>query len=229
VKRRAASPSVLRDALASIRIVAPSLAAFVAGLGLLQIAPMVSAATNPPPPIIKPLPMLTEPIAYPDQYTVTKTMKFAGPIKFGDWAWNEIKAPLTGPVLVTVDIATETLSVFRGGHQIGMTRMIYGDDDKPTPIGVFPITQKSEKHRSNIFVDAPMPYMLRMTGDGISVHGADKVQPIYATNGCIGIPNGFAKRLFGVVQLGDRIVVTKANSLKPGDVVATAPTYGPKA
>jgi L,D-transpeptidase catalytic domain len=220
---------MLRDALASMRIVAPSLGAFMAGFGLLQMSPMVSAAINPPPPVIKPLPMLTVPVAYPDKYTVEKTMKFAGPIKFGDWAWNETKAPLTGPVMVTVDIASETLSVYRGGHQIGMTRMIYGDDDKPTPIGVFPITQKSEKHRSNIFVNAPMPYMLRMTGDGISVHGADKVQPIYATNGCIGIPNGFAKRLFGVVELGDRIVVTKAKTLKPGDVVATAPTYRPKA
>jgi lipoprotein-anchoring transpeptidase ErfK/SrfK len=205
-----------------MRIVAPALAAFGVALSMLQIGPAVQAATNPPPPVIKPLPMLAKPGTYPDKYAVTKTMKFAASIKFGDWAWNETKAPLTGPVLVTVDIKSETLSVFRGGHQIGMTRMIYGDDDKPTPIGVFPITQKSEKHRSNIFVDAPMPYMLRMTGDGISVHGADKVQPIYATNGCIGIPNGFAKRLFGVVTLGDRIVVTKAKDLRVGDIVATA-------
>jgi lipoprotein-anchoring transpeptidase ErfK/SrfK len=161
--------------------------------------------------------------AYPAKYAVARTMKFAAPIKFGDWAWNETKAPLTGPVLVTVDIKSQTLSVFRDGHQIGMTRMIYGDDDKPTPLGVFPIMQKDEKHRSSIFVNAPMPYMLRMTGDGISVHGADKVEPIYATNGCIGIPNGFAKRLFGVVAPGDRIVVTKATDLKPGDVVGTAP------
>jgi lipoprotein-anchoring transpeptidase ErfK/SrfK len=223
MKRRAAHRSTLSDAMSSMQIVAPSLAAFVAGVTLLQIAPMVQAATNPPPPIIKPLPMLAAPGAYPARYTITKTMKFAAPVKFGDWAWNETKAPLTGPVLVTVDIASETLSVFRGGQQIGMTRMIYGDDDKQTPIGVFPITQKSEKHRSNIFTNAPMPYMLRMTGDGISVHGADKVKPIYATNGCIGIPNGFAKRLFGVVSLGDRIVVTKANDLKSGDVVSTAP------
>ena len=71
------------------------------------------------------------------------------------------------------------------------------------------------------FVNAPMPYMLRMTGDGISVHGADKVQPIYATNGCIGIPNGFAKRLFGVVSLGDRIVVTKSKDVRVGDVIPT--------
>jgi lipoprotein-anchoring transpeptidase ErfK/SrfK len=223
MKRRRAPRSTLRDAFGALGIVAPSLAAIAAALGMLQIAPMVQAATNPPPPAIKPLPLLAKPGAYPDKYAVTKTMKFAAPIKFGDWAWNETKAPLSGPVLVTVDIASQTLSVFRDGHQIGMTRMIYGDDDKPTPIGVFPILEKDEKHRSSIFVNAPMPYMLRMTGDGISVHGADKVEPIYATNGCIGIPNGFAKRLFGVVAPGDRIVVTRAKELRAGDVVTTAP------
>jgi lipoprotein-anchoring transpeptidase ErfK/SrfK len=211
---------MLEDALAGIHIITPSVAALFAGLGLLQITPMVSAATNPPLPRIMPMP--ANAAAYPEKYMITRTMKFSAPITFGDWAWNETNAPLTGPVLVTVDIASETLSVFRGGHQIGMTRMIYGDDDKPTPIGVFPITQKSEKHRSNIFVDAPMPYMLRMTGDGISVHGADKVNPIYATNGCIGIPNGFARRLFAVVSLGDRIVVTKAKNVRSGDMIPTA-------
>ncbi len=201
--------------------IAPALAAFALALGMIQIAPMVQAATNPPPPVIRPLPMLARPDAYPDKYAVTRTMKYAAPIKFGDWAWNETGAPLTGPVLITVDIKSETLAVFRGGHQIGATRIIYGDDDKPTPIGIFPITQKNANHRSNIFVNAPMPYMLRMTNDGISIHGADHVQPMYATNGCIGIPNGFAKRLFEVVALGDRIVVTKAKVQRAGDIIPT--------
>ena len=216
--RHAKSP--LKAVLSPLLTVAPAIAAFVMALAMLQIAPMVQAATNPPPLIIKPLPVLAT--AYPANYAVTKTMKFAAPIKFGDWAWNETNAPLSGPVLVTVDIKSETLSVFRGGHQIGMTRMIYGDDDKPTPTGVFPIIEKNEKHRSSIFVNAPMPYMLRMTGDGISVHGAEKVEPIYATNGCIGIPNGFARRLFGVVAVGDRIVVTKAKDVRAGDVIPIA-------
>jgi lipoprotein-anchoring transpeptidase ErfK/SrfK len=205
--------------LVPLLTVAPAVAALAVALGLLQIAPMVQAATNPPPPVIKPLPVHAT--AYPSKYSVTKTMKFAAPIRFGDWAWNETNAPLSGPVIVTVDIKSQTLSVFRDGHQIGMTRIIYGDDEKPTPTGVFPILEKDEKHRSSIFVNAPMPYMLRMTGDGISVHGADKVELIYATNGCIGIPNGFAKRLFGVVVPGDRIVVTKARDLRVGDVIPT--------
>ena len=205
--------------LSPLLTVAPALAAFVMALGLLQVTPGVQAANNAPPPVIKPLPILSA--TYPEKYTVTRTMKVAAPIKFGDWAWNETRAPLTGPVLVTVDIASQSLAVFRNGHQIGATRIIYGDDDAPTPIGVFPITQKKEKHSSNIYVDAPMPYMLRMTSDGISIHGSDMIEPIFATNGCIGIPNGFAKRLFDVVALGDRIVVTRATDLRAGDVIPT--------
>lgn len=222
MKWPATRPHLLHDAIFAVRIVLPSVAALLAGLGLAQFAPTVSAAANPARPIVKPHPMLAATAPYPERYTITKTMKFASPIQFGDWVWDETNAPLGGPVLITVDLKAETLSVFRSGHQIGMTRMIYGDDDKPTPTGIFPITQKSEKHRSNIFVDAPMPYMLRMTNDGISVHGADKVMPIYATNGCIGVPTEFAKRLFEVASLGDRIVVTKAKELRSGAVVPTA-------
>jgi hypothetical protein len=54
------------------------------------------------------------------------------------------------------------------------------------------------------------------------------VKPIYATNGCVGIPNTFAKKLFGVVELGDRIVVTKARDLKVGDIVATVAPEKPR-
>ncbi len=208
--------------LAPLLTVAPALVALMTALGLAQFAPIVRAATRPPPaPVPKPLATLMKPALYPADYPVARTMRFARPIAFGDWAWNETRGPLTGAVLVTVDIESQTMSVFRGGYQIGATRIIYGDDDKPTPTGVFPILEKDEKHRSNLFVNAPMPYMLRMTGDGISIHGAEKVEPIYATNGCIGIPNGFARRLFEVVVPGDRIVVTKAAQTRAGVVIRT--------
>ena len=46
--RHAKSP--LKAVLSPLLTVAPAIAAFVMALGLLQIAPMVQAATNPPPP-----------------------------------------------------------------------------------------------------------------------------------------------------------------------------------
>ena len=204
--------------LSPLLTVAPALAAFVMALGLLQVTPGVQAANNAPTPVIKPLPILAA--AYPEKYIVTRTMKVAAPIKFGDWAWNETSAPLTGPVLVTVDTESQLLAVFRDGYEIGATAVLTGIGDKPAPLGVYPITQKNKDHVSNLY-DAPMPYMLRMTSDGISIHGSDMVEPIYATNGCIGIPTGFAKRLFEIVALGDRIVVTRAIDLRAGDVIPT--------
>ena len=36
---------------------------------------------------------------------------------------------------------------------------------------MFPITEKDADHVSNIY-DAPMPYMLRLTADGITIHGS---------------------------------------------------------
>ena len=208
-------------ALSPLLSVAPATAALFAALVLSQLAPLVRAEPTPPRHMHNgSLPLLaTGP--YPARYAVERTLTIKAPIAFGDWVWDETRAPIAGPLLITVDIATETLAVFRSGRQIGATRIIYGDDDKPTPTGVFPITQKDERHRSTIFADAPMPYMLRLTGDGISIHGAEKVRHIYATNGCVGIPNDFARRLFGVAALGDRVVISKSRQTRVGDQIST--------
>jgi lipoprotein-anchoring transpeptidase ErfK/SrfK len=118
-------------------------------------------------------------------------------------------------VVITVDLTAQTLSVFRGGYEIGATAILYGDDAKPTPLGVYPITQKKKDHISNLY-NAPMPYMQRLTNDGISIHGS-KVEWGYATHGCIGVPLRFAELLFGVTRLGDRVIVTDGKRLGMGE------------
>jgi hypothetical protein len=59
--------------------------------------------------------------------------------------------------------------VFRSGHEIATAVILYGADEKPTPTGEFKILQRLKDHRSSL-CDAPMPYTLRLTGDGISIH-----------------------------------------------------------
>ncbi|HEU0045932.1 L,D-transpeptidase family protein [Sphingomonas sp.] len=140
-----------------------------------------------------------------------------GPIKFGAHHWDEAGAPSTGQVVITVDLAAQVLSVFRDGYEIGAAAILYGDDEKPTPLGRFPITQKDADHVSNLY-GAPMPYMLRMTNDGISVHGTS-VEWGYATHGCIGVPVPFAKKLFGAVKLGDVVIVTRGKALALGQPI----------
>jgi len=124
----------------------------------------------------------------------------------GEFVWNDEEAPKTGETVIVVNIRARVLSVFRAGHEIGRSSLIYGADEKPTPHGVFPILQKDRDHVSNLY-DAPMPHMLRLTNDGVAIHGSPELSDDYATHGCIGLPREFAALLFDVMKVGDRVVV----------------------
>ncbi|MFM9935854.1 MAG: L,D-transpeptidase family protein [Novosphingobium sp.] len=179
-------------------------------------AAAVTAQTPAPAPVESP-------------FVVKSILKIDEPIKFGQFFWDESAAAgpaSSGPIVVTVDLEARTLSVFRDGHEIGATAILKGYGSKPTPTGVFPITQKDADHVSNIY-DAPMPWMLRLTGDGITIHGS-KVERGYATNGCIGVPDQFAKRLFGVASLGDKVIITDGKRLDVGQPILQPEDHAPK-
>lgn len=125
-------------------------------------------------------------------------------LHFGESVWDDAGVP-PGPVWIRVDLALQTLSVFRSGHEIGTAVILYGADGKPTPPGVYPILGKAVRHRSNLY-DADMPYMLRLTGDGIAIHASD-VRASAATHGCIGVPLAFARQLFAQVRRGDPVAI----------------------
>jgi len=95
--------------------------------------------------------------------------------------------------------------VFRAGHEIGTAVIVYGGDNKRTPAGRLHILGKARDHRSSLY-DAAMPYTLRLTDDGVSIHGSS-VRWGAATHGCIGVPLPFAERLFNAAQVGDEVVV----------------------
>ena len=147
----------------------------------------------------------------PHALRVKSVLPIRTPFRHGDYMWDEARAPARGQVIVTVDLKAQTLSVFRGGHEIGAAVILYGADDKPSPLGAFPITQKDADHVSSLY-DAPMPYMLRLTNDGVAIHGSD-VRWGYATHGCIGVPTPFARKLFGVTKLGDLVIITNGKML----------------
>ena len=126
------------------------------------------------------------------------------PLRYGDYVWNGDNVP-PGRTWIRVDLDRQTLSVFRGGNEIGTTVILYGTDGKPTPTGIFPILQKARQHRSTLY-DAEMPYMLRLTGDGVAIH-ASNVRKGAATHGCIGVPTAFARLLFAEVRSGDLVAV----------------------
>lgn len=151
-------------------------------------------------------------------YAIKSVLTIDGPLGHGNYYWDESNAPATGPLLITVDLAAQTLSVFRGGHEIGVAVIMYGTPEKPTPLGAFPITQKDADHVSNLY-NAPMPYMMRLTNDGVAIHGSD-VEWGYGTRGCIGVPTPFAKLLFDQVKLGDITIITDGQRINVGDSVS---------
>lgn len=142
-------------------------------------------------------------------YEIRSVIDTGGPLKFGSYFWDETGVP-PGRLLITVDLTAQVISVFRDGYEIGTAAIIYGADDKPTPLGVFPITQKKVHHVSNLY-GAPMPYMMRLTDDGVAIHGAPVAFDV-ATHGCIGVPTEFAKLLYSVARLGDRVIITNVGA-----------------
>lgn len=180
------------------------------GNGSAEAAPMVAAAPKATVPAL-----VAKPVDGP--FVVKSILPINEPIKFGKFYWDETRAPAAGPLVVTVDLTARVISVFRDGHEIGAAAILKGYGDKPTPTGVFPITQKDADHVSNIY-DAPMPHMMRLTNDGVSIHGS-KVEKGYATNGCIGVPDDFAANLFKLAKLGDKVIITDGKKMTVGDPI----------
>ena len=127
------------------------------------------------------------------------------PMEYGEFRWNDRGVP-AGPIWIRIDLKSQLLSVFRAGHEIGTAVILYGTDGLPTPSGKFPILAKWKDHRSATYDNAPMPYTLRLTKDGVAIHGSN-VRWGFATHGCIGIPTDFAAKVFGVVHVGDPVLI----------------------
>lgn len=150
-----------------------------------------------------------------ERFVIKRVLPIKGPIKYGEWHWDEAGVP-AGPIVVTVDLDARVLSVFRGGHEIGATAVLLGTQEKPTPLGVFPIIWKKADHYSSIYDNAPMPFTQRLTNDGIAIHGT-LVEKGYASHGCVGVPDDFAKKLFATTKLGDMVYITRGKMLEQGD------------
>lgn len=127
-------------------------------------------------------------------------------LKQGEYLWSPEMSP-DGPVLVLVSLATQRAIAYRNGIPIGVSTVSTGKEGYQTPTGVFTILQKHVVHKSNLYSDAPMPYMQRLTWDGIALH-AGSIPGFPASHGCVRLPLGFAKLLYGVTKLGLTVVIT---------------------
>ena len=118
-----------------------------------------------------------------------------------------------GPQQIFISINQQKLHFYSNGVHVADTSIATGVAAHPTPFGVFSIVQKQVFHRSNIYSNAPMPFMQRITWSGVAMHeGKDIGHP--ASHGCIRMPHDFAVRLYHLTKLNTRVIIARAE-LRP--------------
>lgn len=137
-------------------------------------------------------------------------------VKPGGYRWLS-EGPIEGPLYLIISIDRQRMHVYDGDRLIGVASVSTGTAGHGTPQGEFPVLQKREWHRSNLYSNAPMPYMQRLTWSGVALHAGHN--PGYpASHGCIRLPHEFARRLFALTQLGTLVRVT-GDELRPALMV----------
>lgn len=166
--------------------------------------------------------------ALPAQAQVTVSMETGrllanDGLRPGQFRWQPEAASAVGPLTIVISLGLQRAYVFRGGALVGLTTISSGQPGWDTPVGRFTILQKRVHHRSSLYDDAPMPFMQRLTWDGIALHAGPiprSGEPV--SHGCIRLPRAFAERLFGMTALGTNVVVTDQAPERPEEALSFA-------
>jgi lipoprotein-anchoring transpeptidase ErfK/SrfK len=198
-------------------------------LAVAAISPVIAAqsfAQNAPAQVITP-PAVVPPTIVPDKQPVpeaplnkpvtvppivqkkpvAKKSAATDSLKPGQFVWeNRASKEAQTKIVVVLDI--QRLYVFQNGSLVAFSTISSGKKGHATPPGIFTILQKNKDHKSNLYSDAPMPFMQRLTWDGIALHaGHNPGRP--ASHGCVRLPLSFAKNLFDVTKYGQQVIVMK--------------------
>jgi hypothetical protein len=110
------------------------------------------------------------------------------------------------PIMAIVSIKSQQVTIYDADGWIFRAPVSTGIKGRETPAGIFAVVEKDKDHHSNLYDDAWMPNMERITWSGIALHGGPL--PGYAaSHGCIRMPYDFAEKLFGKTQIGMRVII----------------------
>ena len=120
---------------------------------------------------------------------------------------KSIESRIAGePIMAIVSLRNQRITVYDANGWILRAPVSSGQKGRETPAGIFSVIQKEAEHYSNLYDDAYMPHMQRITWSGIALHGGPL--PGYpASHGCVRMPFDFAARLFDATRLGLRVIV----------------------
>jgi len=143
----------------------------------------------------------------------------AGATERGERPIESIQSRSAGePIMAIVSLHSQRITVYDANGWILRAPVSSGQKGRETPAGIYSIIQKEAEHYSNLYDDAYMPHMQRITWSGIALHGGPL--PGYAaSHGCVRMPFDFAARLFDETSLGLRVIVA------PSDVTPVAITH----
>jgi hypothetical protein len=119
----------------------------------------------------------------------------------------QFRSPGT-PVLAIVALNEQRITIYDPAGKILRAPVSTGRADYETPAGIYSVLQKKAEHYSNLYDDASMPFMQRITWSGIALH-AGALPGYPASHGCIRLPHGFAERLFQLTNIGLRVLVVR--------------------
>jgi len=164
-----------------------------------------------------------QPRAHPSRFTPADAMR----LRPGQYAWASYAGDAS-PVHIAIDLTNQRAFVFQGSALVGIATVSSGKPGHGTPTGTYPILEKAVWHRSNLYSNAPMPFMQRLTWGGVALHaGYNPGRP--ASHGCIRLPYGFARILFRATQVGGMVVVTRGAPMAepPRPVIRMASAEAP--
>ena len=149
-------------------------------------------------------------VANPVTHQKLSVIEKAARLSPGQFVW-EPKAASTGPVFLVIDLTRQRVLLYRGGVLAAASTISSGSEGRETPTGVFTILQKNREHYSNLYNNAPMPFMQRLTWDGVALH-AGKIPGYPASHGCVRLPYAFSELLFGATTMGVTVVINNSGA-----------------
>lgn len=125
----------------------------------------------------------------------------------GERAIESIESRAAGePIMAIVSLQNQRITVYDAKGWILRAPVSSGQRGRETPAGIFSVIEKDADHHSNLYDDASMPHMQRLTWSGIALHGGNL--PGYpASHGCVRMPFDFAEQLFDMTEIGLRVIV----------------------